>query len=126
MHEDGIDLGVGREPRPTMKLRLLKKEPEPEPEQEPKSEPDGKQEPEKICVDCELPLALSSFYTNAASKDGRQSRCKSCDNKRRAEYNHPEDARARRPAAEVAGPVERATYSYEGISGGFLIYGYVR
>lgn len=48
--------------------------------------------PKKVCIDCEDPFPLAGFYPNALAKDGCQSRCKSCDKKRRAEYNqglHP-------------------------------------
>ena len=80
----------------------------------------------KRCVDCDEPLVLEAFYKCAASKDGRQSRCIICDRKRRA---------ARRVAASAAAPVEEeiaaapdteAGKPYRGISGGLLLYGYVR
>lgn len=78
----------------------------------------------KRCVDCNEPFALEAFYKCAASKDGRQSRCIVCDRKRRA---------ARRLAQSGAIPVEEepavsadTTKPYQGISGGLLLFGYVR
>lgn len=37
----------------------------------------------KTCIDCVVVQPLESFYVNRQSGDGRQSRCKPCDNKRR-------------------------------------------
>jgi hypothetical protein len=93
---------------------------------------------EKICVDCGLPYPLAAFYTSSSSKDGRQSRCKECDNKRRAEHNQGLHVRAsaqndfvretsRKRAAEVAAAAGKAApYTYKGATGGFLIFGYVK
>jgi len=115
----------------SMKLQLLRKD----------SPSFGLERGEKICIDCELPYPFDAFYTNSSARDGRQSRCKECDNKRRSEHNQGlhvkvsekadfvRDA-SRKRASEVAvtasATAKTAGYVYKGISGGFLIYGYVR
>jgi hypothetical protein len=93
---------------------------------------------EKICIDCQLPYPRDAFYTNSATKDGHQSRCKECDKKRRTEYNRGLHVKAserddyireatRKQAMEaVSVVVADKPYAYEGVSGGFLIFGYVR
>jgi len=99
----------------------------------------------KECIDCSFPFPLAAFYTSTSSKDGRQSRCKGCDRRRRAEHNRGlhvkasdqidferEESRKRamevvalsKPVIEGAEGVE--VRPYEGVKGGYLIYGYVR
>lgn len=94
---------------------------------------------EKICIDCGFPYPRDAFYTNSSTKDGRQSRCKECDKKRRTEYNQGlhvkaseqddhERGAARKRASEVvqAAGNKVPPYTYKGVSGGFLIYGFVK
>jgi hypothetical protein len=103
--------------------------------------------PTKICIDCGLPKLLSAFYTSTGTKDGRQSRCKECDGKRRAAHQRGEHPKgdlakldherdvarkrameAKRPnkAAEGEGGVEEPERAYgEGVRNGPLIYGYI-
>lgn len=117
----------------SIKLRLLSKN----------APNTGLERGEKICIDCELPYSLKDgFYVNSSAKDGRQSRCKECDNKRRAEHNQGLHVKASEKAdfdleisrkraleavATVSGSEKKAApYEYKGVSGGFLIYGYVR
>jgi len=101
--------------------------------------PDGIERDEKICIDCGFPYPLGAFYTNTATKDGRQSRCKECDKKRRTEYNRGLHVKvserddyvrdgARKQAMEATVPAAAADkpYIYKGVSGGFLIYGFVK
>lgn len=38
----------------------------------------------KRCIDCGDTKPLAAFYKHPSSQDGRQSRCKPCDNRRRA------------------------------------------
>jgi hypothetical protein len=119
------------EPLSPVKLRLI-------PRPNKYEVPDTIERDEKICIDCEFPYPLGAFYTNTATKDGRQSRCKECDKKRRTEYNQglhvKTDAQdeyireaSRKRACEMNGGMGKAApYVYKGVSGGFLIYGYVR
>ncbi len=93
---------------------------------------------EKICIDCGLPYPLDAFYTKNATKDGRQSRCRECDKKRRTEYNQglhvkaseqddrERDAARKRASEATVSAGKSPPYVYKGISGGFLIYGYVK
>ena len=132
------------------KLEPIAEAPEPESLHEPiklrllrKNAPNtGLERDEKFCIDCELPYPRDAFYTNSSAKDGRQSRCKECDNRRRAEHNQGLHVKAsykvdfdremaRKRALEVVATVptpgkKAASYEYKGVSGGFLIYGYVR
>lgn len=123
---------LARSSQGSIKLRLLHKN----------APNTGLERDEKICIDCELPYPRDAFYTNSSAKDGRQSRCKECDNRRRAEHNQGLHVRAsekadfdrevaRKRALEVvasvpAPPGKTSPYVYKGVSGGFLIYGYVR
>ena len=38
----------------------------------------------KLCLDCKQALPLDAFYRHPDNRDGRQSRCKPCDNRNRA------------------------------------------
>ena len=116
------------EPAPSARLRIVKKD---------RFEPPASLERgEKICIDCGLPYPLAAFYTSTSSRDGRQSRCKECDNKRRTEHNQglhmrPEvqqasEQKVARKLAMTSSPTAGKPYSYEGVRGGFLIYGYVK
>jgi hypothetical protein len=100
--------------------------------------PDKLERGEKICIDCGFPYPLTGFYTNSSTKDGRQSRCKECDKKRRTEYNqglhvkaseqdnHERDASRKRASEVVQASGKAPAYVYKGVSGGFLIHGYVK
>jgi len=39
----------------------------------------------KRCIGCNMPKPLDAFYAHPSSRDRRQSRCKACDNRARAE-----------------------------------------
>lgn len=71
----------------------------------------------KICVACKEPLPLEAFYASRASLDGRQSRCKSCDGLR-------DKNKLARASLESSGPPK--PYVYKGVTGGPLLWGYVR
>jgi hypothetical protein len=90
----------------------------------------------KLCIACGEPKFLTDFYTSSANKDGRQSRCKACDGRRRAEHQRGEHPKAvtkidrvrdvsRKLAMEAAPPERERAYG-NGVSGGFGIYGYVK
>jgi hypothetical protein len=95
----------------------------------------------KICLDCQEALPVSAFYTHATAKGGRQARCKECDRKRRAVVpTHGIEgermARKLSPTAlalanEKAANDELAAKAkerapYVGITGGYLLWGYVK
>jgi hypothetical protein len=137
------------EPQPD-RIDVARLEPELRAAAEPGPEEPEPEEPKKTCIDCGDELALSSFYPNALAKDGRQSRCKPCDKKRRAEYNQGlhvkmserraydlEVARKRALEAQAAAqaklagdeeapPHSAVVYTYKGVRGGPLIFGYVK
>lgn len=135
------------EPSPLPVIQESVTEPVVEPEVEPvklrlvrdKFEvPEKLERGEKICIDCGLPYPLAAFYTSSSTKDGRQSRCKECDKKRRTEYNqglhvkaseqdgYEREASRKRASEATSAAGKAARYTYKGVSGGFLIHGYVK
>jgi hypothetical protein len=98
-------------------------------------------EPVKICLDCQEALPVSAFYTHVSAKGGRQARCKECDRKRRAVVplhgiQGERIAKKLSPTAlalanEKAAAEELAAKAakrvpYVGVTGGYLLWGYVK
>jgi hypothetical protein len=87
---------------------------------------------QKRCFDCRLELPSASFYTNRASRDGLQSRCRACDSEHRRARSEivvvssrldAARERARRRALFVAPPA-RVRSLDDAPVGGLLLAGY--
>lgn len=69
----------------------------------------------KFCMGCDKMVLRTLFYKHSSAKDGLQSRCRGCDKKRATTPK----------VVESKEPLDRGP-PYEGVTGGPLIYGYVR